>query len=176
MNQIHPIKITNVSSVYTTEGAKIVAGTRIKGILHDGDTIMQGTFEIGTVGEDGNLTFHFILNEDGNIGINVDEPSAKLHVHGSVRLSNIQGSGELLGIDTEGYLQRVDTELYADKNIVIPVNYKLFEIISHGLGKEPAVSVVGDDNLESIADIEHIDENTVKVTFSDYFTGKILFN
>lgn len=69
-----------------------------------------------------------------------------------------------------------DLSLIADKNLVLPVNYKLFEVIAHNLGKQPAVSVLDSDNKEGLADIEHIDDNTVKVIFSDYFTGKIVFN
>lgn len=108
-------------------------------------------------------------------GIKRDE--LKSRYDNQLKLSGIQADWNETNPNEPTFIKnKPDLTLIADKNIVIPINYKLFEIISHGLGKEPAVTIVGDDNLESLADIEHIDENTVKITFSNYFTGRIVFN
>ncbi|HMM12448.1 MAG TPA: hypothetical protein PKE03_10180 [Bacteroidales bacterium] len=63
-----------------------------------------------------------------------------------------------------------------DKHLTFHVSNKLFEVINHNLGKNPAVSVVDSDNEKVIADVEYIDNDTVKVSFTDFFTGKIIFN
>lgn len=64
----------------------------------------------------------------------------------------------------------------SDKHFLFQITHKLFEVISHNLGKNPSVSVLDNENESVIADIEYIDKETVKVTFNDYFTGKIIFN
>lgn len=69
-----------------------------------------------------------------------------------------------------------DLDSIADKHLTFHVSNKLFEVINHNLSKNPAVSVVDNENEEAIADVEYIDINTVKVTFTDFFTGKIIFN
>lgn len=94
-----------------------------------------------------------------------------------LKLSSLQADWNEQNPNEPAYItNKPDLSLIADKNLVLPVNYKLFEVIAHNLGKQPAVSVLDSDNKEVLADIEHIDDNTVKVTFSDYFSGKILFN
>ncbi|MEO8404213.1 MAG: hypothetical protein ABI480_06450, partial [Chitinophagaceae bacterium] len=49
----------------------------------------------------------------GNVGINVNTPTAKLHTDGSVRFENLpSGSGNALVIDANGYLQVAQSVLY----------------------------------------------------------------
>lgn len=63
-----------------------------------------------------------------------------------------------------------------DKHFEYHVNHKLIEVIQHNLGKKPSVSILEADAFNCLADIEHLDENCVKISFSDFFTGKITFN
>lgn len=107
----------------------------------------------------------------------ISRKELKSRFDNQLKLSSLQADWNEQNPNEPTFIKnKPDLSLIADKNLVLPVNYKLFEVIAHNLGKEPAVSVLGEDNIESIADIEHIDINTVKVTFSDYFTGKIVFN
>ena len=107
----------------------------------------------------------------------ISRKELKSRYDNQLKLSGLQADWNEQNPNEPAFIKnKPDLSLIADKNLVLPVNYKLFEIIAHNLGKEPAVSVLDSDNLEGLADIEHIDENTVKVTFSDYFTGKIVFN
>lgn len=78
-------------------------------------------------------------------------------------------------VEWDNILNKPDFSLIADKHLVVPVNYKLKETILHNLNKQPAVSVVSEGE-EVFANIEHINENTIEVTFTDYFTGNIIFN
>lgn len=64
----------------------------------------------------------------------------------------------------------------ADRHITFHISNKLFEVINHNLGKNPSVSIVDANNDAAIADVEYIDTDTVKVSFTDFFTGKIIFN
>lgn len=64
----------------------------------------------------------------------------------------------------------------ADKHFNISITHSAMEIIQHNLGKKPAVQIISPGNEKVIADVEHLDENTTKVTFLDYFTGTVIFN
>jgi hypothetical protein len=48
--------------------------------------------------------------------------------------------------------------------------------VNHGLNKKPAVSVV--DSAENVVfgEVEYIDDNNVRITFSGAFSGKAYFN
>jgi len=48
--------------------------------------------------------------------------------------------------------------------------------IQHDLNKYPSVTVVDSALTEVEGDIEHIDLNNVKITFSAIFSGKAIFN
>ena len=48
--------------------------------------------------------------------------------------------------------------------------------IEHNLNKFPSVSIVDSDNNQVWADVQYIDENTVKLNFSQGFTGKVFIN
>lgn len=69
-----------------------------------------------------------------------------------------------------------DLDAIADRHLTFSISNKLFEVINHNLGKNPTVSVIDHDDEVAIADVEYIDTNTVKVSFTDFFTGKIVFN
>lgn len=64
----------------------------------------------------------------------------------------------------------------SDKYFEYYVNHKLVEVIQHNLGKMPSVSILEADAHACLADVEHLDENCVKISFSDFFSGKITFN
>lgn len=107
----------------------------------------------------------------------ISRKELKSRYDNQLKLSGLQADWNEQNPNEPAFIKnKPDLSLIADKNLVLPVNYKLFEVIAHNLGKQPAVSVLDSDNLEGLADIEHIDDNTVKVTFSNYFTGKIVFN
>lgn len=63
-----------------------------------------------------------------------------------------------------------------DKHFTIPITHTLEEVIEHKLGKKPAVQIIDEHGNKCIADITHIDLNTTKISFNDYFSGKIIFN
>ncbi len=69
-----------------------------------------------------------------------------------------------------------DLDEIADKHFSFSVTNKTFEVINHNLGKNPSVSIVDQENEVTIANVEYIDIDTVKVSFTDLFTGKIIFN
>jgi len=48
--------------------------------------------------------------------------------------------------------------------------------ITHDLGKYPAVTVVDSAMTEVVGDVEHIDVNTIRITFSAAFSGKAILN
>lgn len=48
--------------------------------------------------------------------------------------------------------------------------------IEHNLNKFPSVSIVDNENNQVWADVQYIDENTVKLNFSQGFTGKVYIN
>ena len=48
--------------------------------------------------------------------------------------------------------------------------------VTHGLGKNPAVTVVDSAGTEVVGDVAHINKNTTKITFSAAFSGKAYFN
>ena len=52
----------------------------------------------------------------------------------------------------------------------------LIWVITHGLGKHPSVEVVDSAGSVVIGDIEHIDLNTIKLTFTAAFSGKAFLN
>ena len=49
-------------------------------------------------------------------------------------------------------------------------------VISHNLGKKPAVMVIDDSGCLCICDIEYTDENTAVLQFSEATSGKAYLN
>jgi len=48
--------------------------------------------------------------------------------------------------------------------------------VTHSLIKKPAVTIIDDDGFEIEADIEHLSDNSVTITFSEAITGTAHFN
>lgn len=48
--------------------------------------------------------------------------------------------------------------------------------VTHNLNKFPSVSVVDSANTTVIGDIQHLDVNSTKITFTSSFSGKAIFN
>ena len=63
-----------------------------------------------------------------------------------------------------------------DKYHTVNITYKLESTIQHNLNKYPAVQILDENNMIATTSVEYIDTNNVKVTFEEYFTGKIIFN
>ena len=63
-----------------------------------------------------------------------------------------------------------------DKHFTISVLNTDNVVINHNLNKEPAVQIVNESGKICLADVEHIDLNTSRITFSDLFTGRVTFN
>ncbi len=63
-----------------------------------------------------------------------------------------------------------------DKNFVLTVYSINNYILQHNLGKYPAVQLKCSDSKVIISDIEHIDINTIKLTFEQEFSGTIILN
>ena len=64
-----------------------------------------------------------------------------------------------------------------DKNYETAVNMpsKVWEI-NHNLNKYPSVTVINNDNQVVIGDVMYIDKNSLTVSFSAEFTGKVICN
>ncbi len=92
-----------------------------------------------------------------------------------VSCKQAEGSIFVLSNDRSQWLV-VSAGQTADKHFNISVTHSMQEIIQHNLGKKPAVQIISPGNEKVIADVEHMDENTTKVTFIDYFTGTVIFN
>lgn len=48
--------------------------------------------------------------------------------------------------------------------------------VTHSLIKKPAITIIDDDGFEIEADIEHLSDNSVTITFSVAITGTAHFN
>lgn len=77
--------------------------------------------------------------------------------------------------------ERVDelesSEISGDKNYITEVNMpsKRWHII-HNLEKYPSVTVINNDNQIVVGDVEYLDTNSLIVSFSAEFTGKVICN
>ncbi len=64
----------------------------------------------------------------------------------------------------------------SDKHITVTITHMHEVVVEHGLNKNPAVQVLGEDSKDIIAQIEHLNVNEIKIVFVDYVTGKIIIN
>jgi hypothetical protein len=65
----------------------------------------------------------------------------------------------------------------SDKNFVFTqIAASNVWVVDHNLGKFPAVTVVDSANTEVIGEIEHINQNQTRISFSASFGGKAYFN
>ena len=85
--------------------------------------------------------------------------------------------GSNLNITNDGTLSAVGGTGEGDKTYVFTQSFATTEWnIVHNLNKYPSVVVVDSDLNQVIADVKYIDLNTIKVKFSQSFTGKVFLN
>ncbi len=87
-----------------------------------------------------------------------------------------EGKLFVLSNSTNEWLLASQNEDDKDKNLVYMINHKIEETITHNLNKKPSVQVFNQAEEMCIADITHIDNNTTKINFFEYFSGKVTFN
>lgn len=88
-----------------------------------------------------------------------------------------QGDNNTAGI--EELMERMEAvELSSGRNtFTFAQNEALAEwTIAHNLGKYPSVTIVDSAGTKVVGDVEYIDENTLKVSFSAAFSGKAYLN
>lgn len=109
-----------------------------------------------------NLSVNDILQYNGTHWVNIPIDSYK---------------PDLEDYATKEYVDSKLENLDADKHYQTSINVpsKAWSI-EHQLNKYPAVTVINNDNREVIGDIEYIDLNNIKITFSAEFSGKIICN
>ena len=85
--------------------------------------------------------------------------------------------GSNLSITDDGTLSAVGGTGDGDKTYVFTQSFATTEWnIEHGLNKYPSVVVVDSNLNQVIADVQYLDLNTIKVKFSESFTGKVFLN
>ena len=85
--------------------------------------------------------------------------------------------GSNLSITEDGTLSAIGGTGDGDKTYVFTQSFATTEWnIEHGLNKYPSVVVVDSSLNQVIADVQYIDLNTIKVKFSESFTGKVFLN
>ena len=72
----------------------------------------------------------------------------------------------------EHYLEDLDDKTFTFNQAVASTEWQ----INHGLNKYPSVTIVDSGNNIVIGDIEYIDKNNVKCTFSSAFSGSAYLN
>lgn len=84
------------------------------------------------------------------------------------------------GLSTNDYTTEEKEKLNnleSDKTYVYTQVFETTEwSIEHNLNKYPSVSIVDNENNQVWAEVQYIDLNTVKVKFSQGFTGKVFLN
>lgn len=141
-------------SIYVSDFLESINNSKI--LLHKANTINQyGLYLITSITED------------------IDETDFL-----SVSLSFIQGNGSLLE-DTSYLLSVVDFDIVNsnDKNYIHNQTIPSSEwSVEHNLNKYPSASVMLPSGHIGIADITHIDENNLIITFAGDETGKAIIN
>lgn len=95
----------------------------------------------------------------------------------SVRNSDIDWTDDTATASQKAIAQLVGSSTPNDKNFEYTwVTPTLTITISHNLNKNPAVSVVDTANSEIVCDVDYIDTNNVKLTFSAATRGTAYFN
>lgn len=93
-----------------------------------------------------------------------------------VTCKEAEGKIFVLSNNKDQWLIAAGNEDNYDKHFAFPLTHTMEEIILHNLGKEPAVEILDQQGNKCIADIKHIDQNNTKISFNNYFTGKVTFN
>ena len=84
---------------------------------------------------------------------------------------------DLTGYATETYVNQKVSQISNDKNYILTVSMPSdIWLINHSLGKYPSVTVINNDLKEVVGDIEYIDLDNIRITFSSEFSGKVICN
>lgn len=78
--------------------------------------------------------------------------------------------------DINDYAKTTDLEV-GDRHYIeeVRIASDVWEI-NHNLGKYPSVTVVNDFKREVVGDVEYIDKNNIKITFTSEFSGEVICN
>ncbi len=98
------------------------------------------------------------------------------HAGQMVLCKQAEGKIFVLSNDKNQWLIAAGNQENYDKHFSIPVTHTLEEVIEHNLGKKPSVQILDEHGNKCIADIQHIDQNNIKISFNNHFTGKVTFN
>ncbi len=100
-----------------------------------------------------------------------------------LRVRSVPGGNQVQSSWTESdptspayIINKPELSEYGDIHFTYTITHKLTETINHSLGKIPAITVLDTTGNTCITEVLHIDENTVTISFSDYFTGKVIMN
>lgn len=98
--------------------------------------------------------------------LEINEPTVEILTIGTQGPSGRDGSDGVDGIDGSGDLNYVHTQIAAASvwNIV------------HNLGKHPAITVIDTANTEVEGNLEYLDLNNARLTFSVPFSGSAFCN
>ena len=111
-----------------------------------------------------------LLNANEEGPLNVDEEA-----RGAVVVKDynaLDNKPSINGVTLEGNTIIAEDKTYLHEQSVPSKEWN----VQHNLGKYPAVTVVDSAGTEVVGSVEHIDHNTVKLTFSGAFSGKAFFN
>jgi hypothetical protein len=108
MNNIEPGRLTQLLSIYTRFGNKVVAAIRHFGQQVPETEVFKGIMQFGTTNEAGQIVFSITINDKGQLGIKTT-PSADLDVAQTVRFRDIQSNAlidvmDILAIDSNGFI------------------------------------------------------------------------
>ena len=89
----------------------------------------------------------------------------------------IEGNGSLIG--DKFYAMAYSPKGQTDKNFVssnISFVADTAETVTHNLNKFPSVTTVDSAGSHVVGDVQHINENSLTITFTSSFTGKVYAN
>ena len=92
-------------------------------------------------------------------------------------LTHREGNGAIVA--DKHYALSYSPKGQTDKNFVsnnISFTANTAQIITHNLNKFPSVTTVDSGGSHVVGDIQHIDTNSFRITFTASFTGKVYVN
>ncbi len=70
-------------------------------------------------------------------------------------------------------VSKIDRSLFEEKERI--VSLESIVTITHNLGRIPVIIILNSSNFESVAHIEHMNQNQFVVLFNKAFLGKIIY-
>ena len=116
-------------------------------------------------------------NNFGLYSVNSITSGGEGATHSTFNVTFIEGNGSVI-LDKH-YAIAYSPKGQTDKNFVsnnINFSANTAETISHNLGKFPSVTIVDSAGSHVFGDIQHIDKNSFKITFTSSFIGKVHVN